>query len=122
MIDCKVTENYFKEKRRMTEGCLPPSCRTCELAWDKNGKNLSCNRFEPTYPLEAIAIIQAWSNANPIKTYLSDFLEKFPRARKEDVTDECCVNTIYFGQPTCIFDLSDDKDCTLCWNRPLEEN
>lgn len=64
-IDCSKTENYFKEKARMTKGCTI-DCMKCDLSGHNNGKEKSCTKFECKYTKEAIKKVQKWSDEHPI--------------------------------------------------------
>lgn len=84
-IDCSITENYLKEKARMTKPGYGDSCnidcRNCPLSDYNNLANIGCSKFEKFYPKEAISIIQKWSDEHPLfkpKTMLEDFLKKVP--------------------------------------------
>lgn len=51
----------------------------CPLSYMKNGRKLSCGLFMATRPAEASEIIEKWCDEHPQKTYLQDFMEKFPK-------------------------------------------
>ena len=65
-IDCSITENYLKEKARMTKSSYSDSCtincRDCPLSSDNNIHGYTCNCFEKMHPKEAISVIQKWSD------------------------------------------------------------
>lgn len=91
MIDCTKTDNYFAEKQRMTRTkngnrICKFDCRECPLSSKNNGtsENLPCTIFEMYYPEKAISAIQKWSDEHPQKTYLSEFLKKYPNVSLED--------------------------------------
>lgn len=119
MIDCSKTKNYFAEKKRMIEKhryiCEVEGCADCPLHWSKNGMSISCTKLEKNYPGKAIAIMQKWSNEHPQKTYLSEFLKKYPNALLND-------NGLPKG--VCLYNLglADCKEypnCVDCWNQPM---
>lgn len=123
MIDCSITENYFAERRRMTMtakyGICKLDCTKCPLSSKNNGtsENLSCANLEIHYPEKAVAIVQKWSNEHPQKTYLSEFLKKYPNALLND-------NGLPKG--VCLYNLglADCKEypnCVDCWNQPIED-
>lgn len=56
-VDCGYTENYFKEKKRMTKNCQI-NCRDCQLGSDNNKTILSCKGLENICPDKAIEIVQ----------------------------------------------------------------
>lgn len=53
MIDCSRTENYFKEKARMTKkrkyGVCKLKCTDCPLSVKNNGTGVSCESLEMFY-------------------------------------------------------------------------
>lgn len=125
MIDCKITENYFAEKRRMTKrtrekGCKI-KCSECPLSSQNNGTSefTSCITFEIFYPEKAIAIMQKWSDENPPKTFLSEFLKHYPNASLEDDgTPNFCPYKLGLMVTD---DCRKDGNCVKCWNQPIED-
>ena len=123
MIDCSRTENYFAERRRMTMtakyGICKLDCTKCPLSSKNNGtsENLSCANLEIHYPEKAIAIMQKWSDEHPSKTYLSEFLKKFPNALLNDngLPKGVCLYNLGLA------DCKEYRNCVDCWNRPIEE-
>lgn len=119
-INCNITENYLKEKARMTEsvgvdGC-GISCITCPLYCLNNECKMSCRRLEDKRPKKAIAIVQKWSDEHPVKTILDDFKEKFPNAKLDkDGFPVGCIRWLGHHVYEC------PNDCDKCWNRPLSE-
>ena len=62
-----------------------------------------------------IDVVDEWSKAHPIKTRLTDFLEKLPKApRREDGVPLACVQSLGYTSDCCGF-------CRECWNTSLEE-
>lgn len=107
MIDCKITENYLKEKKRM---CRDRRCDDCIL--DGN-----CIASEIYDFQKNIDTVQKWSDTHPIKTYLSDFLEKYPKATMLEEgkrPDFICVKNLGYFTGDC------KGDCKACWNTPIE--
>lgn len=125
-IDCSMTENYLKEKARITKSSYSDSCtincRDCPLSSDNNIHGYTCSCFEKMHPKEAISIVQKWSDEHPLlkpKTMLEDFLEKFPNARLlSDGTPDVCCARLGYGVRTCM--MIDGENCRECWNRPLD--
>lgn len=115
MIDCSITENYLKERARMTEKCQI-NCRDCPFYYPSNAY---CSLFEDKYPEKSIEIVQKWSDEHPLKTYKDDFFEKFPNARKrEDGIPDICYKKIYgikYRYGEC------DNGCAECWNEVMPE-
>ena len=108
---------FIKEKQRMEES-INYDCFKCELCDRNNGTTHGCKEFQLRFPEKAVAIIEKWSQEHPRKTFLSDFLEKHPKAPLDiDFgTPQCCPNTLgYTNNKKCLI------KCIDCWNRPLEE-
>ena len=127
MIDCSRTENYLAEKQRMTKKHKPNAgeyiceldCLDCPLSHSNNGIGEPCFGLETHYPEKAVAIVQKWSDEHPQKTYLSEFLKKYPNAPLvHDGTPEICLRKL---------GLTDIKTCRVggcveCWNQHIEES
>lgn len=118
MIDCSKTENYFKEKVRMTKkkngSTCGISCTDCPLYSFRNGKICSCSTLQHLHPTEAIAIVQKWSDEHPQKTYKDDFYEKFPNCEKKHGRPSLCVKVAYGHLLKC------STSCDDCWNKVME--
>ncbi len=111
---------YFKIKKRMTKECTI-GCGACPL-WDKNdGLTMMCKKFEMRYPEKAIAIVEQWGKEHPKKTYLSDFLEKYPNAELggNGIPKYICPSGLGFEnigkREQCHY------RCVECWSQELEE-
>lgn len=123
-IDCSITENYLKEKSRITGDCATKLCSECLLSCDNNGTGALCDDFERMYPDRAVAIVQRWSDEHPMKTYKDDFLEKFPNAPKNKngfpITAPCDLYMKFrnnnFYSCSCI------DSCDNCWDKVMEES
>lgn len=124
-IDCSITENYLKEKARMTnsKGFLmcQISCNKCPLNYSNNENKMSCYLLQNTLPSEAIAIVQAWSDEHPVKTIKDDFLEKYPNAEYSQCDGALKVCAKWLGYFNKDYSCPDKGDCNLCWNTPLSE-
>ena len=120
---------YFEEKRRMLDSlgrtkqrCDNVNCLDCPLYFKNNGIELYCGELEILYPERAIDIIEKWSQEHPRKTFLSDFLEKYPNAKllKNGTPKNICPEDLgYCDKVDECKPFTDD--CAVCWNRPLEE-
>lgn len=92
-------------------------CSICPLNkfMDKHMKNCGGVLFIHAY--EASAIIDKWCAEHPQKTYLQDFLEKFPNAKLNDdgepLADACDV----YGD---VFACKWHKCCD-CWNKVMPD-
>ena len=68
-------------------------------------------------PDNADEIVDKWVKEHPIKTYLQDFLEKFPNAsRRENGAPKICTRYIY---PELANDCC--GKCFDCWNQEIKE-
>lgn len=118
-IDCSITKNYFKEKKRLTKGCSI-DCNLCVLGSRNNSTGYTCGKFEQEFPEQAIDKIQKWSDEHPEKTMLKDLLEKYPNLLLVDNKNPymCPYHLGYEEYPHC----GDFADCLACWSRPIEKN
>ena len=86
-------------------------CSICPLN-KLMGYTKNCGGVLFIHASEASAIIDKWCAEHPQKTYLQDFLEKFPNAKLYDdgepLADACDV----YGD---VFDCKGHKCCD-CWN------
>lgn len=129
MIDCSKTENYFKEKARMTKVIKTKNgsytctikCAECPLSDLKNGAsaNVPCIDFEMVYPDQAIFAVQAWSNEHPQKTYLTEFLRNYPHATldRKGVPNLICPRHLGLKDIEC---CRKGVKCVECWNQPID--
>lgn len=120
MIDCSKTVNFLKENDRMCHSIINGSeCGTsCLLSYENNGTYCGCNEFMLHYPEKAIAIVQKWSDENPQRTYLSEFLKNYPNALlNDDGTPTFCPYRLgLMGADDC----RKDGNCVKCWTQPIE--
>ena len=104
---------YLKAKNRMTNNC-DMNCEDCPLFSLNNGRGIPCREMEIKFPENDVRIVEKWSKEHPLKTYVQDFLDKFPNARKENNgIPLTCKSNVYGG--SCI------DHCPACWNSPMEE-
>lgn len=127
MIDCNITKNYIHERKRMCESC---SCFECPLSSKSNGTKETCRVFENCYPDKAIEIVQKWSNEHPQRTFLTDFLEKYPKTKlnsdgfPSDIVP-CSLGLIErkdICKNMCLYFYDKGHPCYDCWNTPIEES
>ena len=103
--------------KRMCDKYSKKLCTGCPLSPEHNGtyKGCSCSTFIEKYPEQAEAILKKWDEENPVKTFLSDFLEKYPNAPLNDSkAPRCCPSDMGYCECCC------NMNCFKCWNRPLE--
>lgn len=103
-------------EKRMCEG---RSCSVCPLSPENNGKGKNCGDFIMKHPAEAEQILIEWDKTHPTKTFLSDFLEKFPNAPLHDDGIPIMVCPYQVGY-TKDCDCGYMTNCHTCWDRPLE--
>lgn len=121
-IDCNNTINYLKEKNRMTKvnkkGLCTIYCSDCLLSHFNNGTSYDCAFFEKLCPEKALSIVQNWSNNNPVPTYLSDFLSKFPNAKldPDGIPINVCPCSLGY---TCDNEKNCEGNCEECWKKSL---
>lgn len=122
MIDCSKTENFIKEKERLCQYYNDIGCSSCVL--DRNIKGLSCCDFIVQQPKKAIEVVQKWSDENPPKTLLAEFLKHYP---KTELNSNGCPNIA-----PCELGIIKQKDeckgkgvyyfhCEKCWNTPIKD-
>lgn len=129
MIDCTKTTNYFNEKLRMTKKhklnggayICELNCTDCPLSSLNNDTSdkMSCSDFETIYPEKAIEIVQKWSDAHPLKTYLTDFLKHYPNVQLYDTGVPKGVCPYHLGLMNKD-DCRKDRDCVKCWNKRVK--
>ena len=101
--------------------CNKYTCFECPLGRNSNGKNKSCSALEQLYTSEAIEIVQRWSNRNPQKTLLSEYLERYPQAELENGLPPLCAKVLGQGDEECKHEFNEySSDCRDCWNTPIE--
>ena len=124
MIDCKKTENYLKERKRM---CERNQCDECSLGSNSNGTNKTCRVFENDYPSEVMKIVQKWSDEHPPKTLLSEFLEHYPNAKMNNDGYPSDIVPCSLGlvkrkdicKNMCLYFYDNGHPCYDCWNTPI---
>lgn len=77
-IDCSVTVNFFRERRRMCDS-YRQECKDCVLRRVNRFPTYTCSDHMYTHPDTAIEIVQKWSDEHPVKTRLDDLLKKYPK-------------------------------------------
>ena len=115
---------YLKQKKRMAKknstGCCAIRCSECPLYAENNGMNCECSELETLYPEKTIEIVEQWAQEHPEKTYLMDFLEKFPNVARMAMHNNIpmvCRKTIYNG----VSDIKCIGGCEKCWNELMDE-
>lgn len=97
--------------------CKAYECVDCPLSGRNNAYSTKCPQILRLRPAEASAIIDKWCAEHPQRTYLQDFLEKFPNAKLDDdgepLADACDV----YGD---VFACKGYKCCD-CWNKVMPD-
>ncbi len=114
---------YLKAKARFCTGI----CNICPLNSNNNEEKLYCDDLEIEHPEIAVELVEKWAKENPVKTYLSVLLEKFPNAMliHSDSDDEELIPTFC---PKDVFNTKEREDgecptfkCCDCWKREYKE-
>lgn len=120
MIDCNITTNYFSEKKRMgrqVSGVCKLRCADCPMGMRNNGIGVTCSDFESSYPEQAIEVVQRWSDANPQRTYLTEFLKHYPNTPLgSGGTPNICPHALGLHN---IEGCKKNYTCIECWNQPI---
>lgn len=117
-IDCSVTENYLREKARMTTNC--EDCNNCPISFENNGEEINCCEFEAEHPSETIAIIQKWSDEHPVMTNKEKFVQIMKDVFGVDIVINKgdCPPTLY-----CVEGCNEGcPECLKWWNEPYKES
>ena len=113
--------DYLKAKDRMTKECRI-RCDECPLSKDINSTGVDCVWLIRNYPKQAVEIVEKWEKENPLKTYLSVLLEKFPYAKMTyDGLPKYCPRDLFNIDRVCPKTSCKDWSCKDCWNRECEE-
>ena len=110
----------MKIKKRMCE-YYAEGCVNCPLTILNNDTEEPCHEFIVLYPEKAEEILTKWAKEHPQKTILMDFLEKYPNAPLSSggAPKYICPYSVGYVEE-CDSSFC-KKDCTQCWNRPLED-
>ena len=80
-----------------------------------------CKMWTLRNPDEAEEIVSTWAKEHPVRTYLIDFKEKFPKSTYSD--SEICCNVCrgcLYGQKKSL-DECLCGDCEECWNQEVKK-
>jgi len=123
-IDCNITENYFKELKRMCKNFPQSTCIGCPIRQD----NDACGFYLKHNGEKTIKTVQEWSDAHQQKTYLEDLLEKYPKVKlnSKGYPDDFCPNNLGYVHKKLRRDEKTGKhiaspNCLKCWNQIMEE-
>lgn len=122
MIDCSTTNSYIHERKRMCKDMKKINCQCCgfynriEGCIEKSIEEADAER--------AVRIVQNWSDRNPPKTLLTEFLERYPNAKLNnrgypEYIIPCELGAIH---KVCAYHYNSSCDeCQDCWNTPINE-
>lgn len=105
---------FAKEQRRMCKTFESNGCMGCELS--DSICVFASNLTGTSDDMHILEVVQKWHDEHPQKTYLMDFLEKYPNCNKGDngIPDSCRDN-IYGTQSDCRC-----TSCEKCWHELME--
>lgn len=119
-MDCGKTTNFLAELQRL---CGSRDRCTADAANEEQCPMFgicSCG-LANFCAKDAKKTVQKWSDEHPVKTYVQDFFEKFPKAQSDsDGTPYACRKTTYGGKCPGI-ECDPGLECDECWNEPMEE-
>lgn len=73
-------------------------------------------------PEELVALVEKWSKENPVRTRLTELLEKYPNAQlaANGIPRVCAKRLGYCSD--CPKTYGAATPCRQCWETPLKEN
>ena len=121
-MDCNKTIDFFSELQRLCDSRI--EC-TADAANKEQCPLYSFCRQSLTIRAEeiitAVENLQKWSDEHPKKTYIQDFLEKFPKAQIDsDGSPFACRKKLYGGVRPNDKRCDRRETCKNCWNEPME--
>lgn len=102
---------FLKTVRRICS--MVEDCSQCPISW------LSCGcTSKEGQENTMVARVEEWIKEHPVKTILSDSLEKFPNAPldRSGIPYGICVEKLGYKGMDC----NGDGFCDECWNQPIE--
>ena len=104
--------------------CRKHRCHECPLGKLANDKGYEgCSTLMKRYPELAEECLVEWNKEHPIKTFTTDFFEKFPNAPKDEYgfPKACPKNLGYIKSCPNYPCLSSIAECRKCWLQLMEE-
>ena len=94
------------------------NCGGCLIFEERAKKKLTCYGYILTHSEKAVEIIEAWAKENPERTYMMDFAENYPQAKRDRDGLPCfCVQELGYIKSCPDIAL---KPCEECWNQPMD--
>lgn len=109
---------FLSELKRMCNSYKSCSLSPCPLYKDGIFNYCHPQGIDTSEDIERVLnTVEKWSKEHPKRTYLSVFLEKFPKTKLNDsgVPRFCICNLGFDYCSICI------DDCKTCWNREYKE-
>ena len=118
MMDCRKTEVFLHEWKRM---CETSGCGNCDM----NLLPGPCGVVARERPVKAIKIVQEWSDRHPVRTRINVLLEKFPDAMLfPNGEPTMCAKSIFGSDIECTLPKKITEPsgaCFKCWQTPVED-
>lgn len=117
MADCNNTEVFLKEWKRMCDNNMCGDVDngiTCPIEEQEQGRYSWCYHFIKNCPVEAIKIVQKWSDEHSKKTRQSEFLKMFPNAVTFQMGDHKIVALCPIGTDVDFRCHGSSKLCADC--------
>lgn len=122
MADCSKTVEFLREWLRMCETEEKPVagsfCGNCQIH-EKSGE-LLCSTWVKTNGSKALAIVQKWSDENPVMTWAGKLRELLPNANIGSIIERGCPHE-YFGSVAPIPSGCCTVLCDDCWSSEYKE-
>ena len=125
-MDCSIMNNFVIQRKRMCAKHTYPSgkqeCKNCPLG-KLHGRNCStreCAFAHIEQYEKALAIVQKWSDNNPVETRKSKFLKLCPNAALDDSGIPIVCAGAVFGF-YCESKSEQAVDCKSCWSQEYVE-
>ena len=100
----------IKDLKRMC--AAHENCEECPLRCDCSSPD--------SFSDNADEIVDKWVMEHPVKTYATDFFEKFPNAPKEKSGEpKSCIKNIYSNVVVSCKEC-ETRSCYMCWNQKME--
>ena len=107
--------NGVKDDCLLASNCK--QCKNYDLIMNTCLVNIADKKFNVK---KLIELVEKWNKENPVKTYRSDFFEKFPKVEKECFAHRFCRNKVY-GKGECRYENAAIKYCDTCWDEEMPD-
>lgn len=126
MADCSKTVDFLREWKRMCDNkVFSELCTCCPMNYKGTGHaDMTCSMYARAYPDDAIAIVQKWSDEHPVKTWISELMDRCPNADKVAMIVGACPGWVFGTGPNvhhtdCGGRL--ERKCGECWEGEYKE-